>query len=325
MSDFTISAVIPSYNSGKYVERAIRSVLAQTVRPHEIIVVDDGSTDDTAQVVKEFADNVIYIRQQNAGASAARNTGIKAATGSWIAFLDADDEWLADKLKLQVENLQSNPDLVWTTANFIRCACQTETRSPHIPPRAGRKLLDGRGFFESYFKALLNNTDGWTGTMLIRKDVLERAGLFTPGLKRGNDYDMWWRIAYMYPEIGYIPDPLAVYHIDIAGSIIHKHKDPDILQQQIEKHLELSAGFGRYEDFKPVARKLLKKWIRGMLFDADSKGVKQLTGAFGDILPAGFRTVARTMAICPKTSAAVCRFTGKCLRSLGAKKPLSRT
>ncbi|MHC5139531.1 MAG: glycosyltransferase family 2 protein, partial [Planctomycetota bacterium] len=101
----TISAVIPAYNAAKYIARSIDSVLAQTHPVDEIVIVDDGSTDNTAAIIKDYGDKVRYIHQPNAGVSAARNTGIEAATGNWIAFLDADDEWLPEKIKRQVENL----------------------------------------------------------------------------------------------------------------------------------------------------------------------------------------------------------------------------
>jgi glycosyltransferase involved in cell wall biosynthesis len=93
-----VSVVIPAYNAASVLPRAIESVLGQTSRPEEVIVVDDGSTDNTAQVATQYGPSITYIRQDNAGASAARNRGIAEATGEWIAFLDSDDEWLPPKL-----------------------------------------------------------------------------------------------------------------------------------------------------------------------------------------------------------------------------------
>ena len=131
----TITVVIPAYNSEKYIARAIDSVLTQTHKPDEIIVVDDGSTDNTSEIARKYEPSVKLIQQQNAGASVARNTGIEAATSEWIAFLDADDEWLPEKLKLQTEHLKRNPHLQWTTANFIRCQCDKNQRLPDLTPK----------------------------------------------------------------------------------------------------------------------------------------------------------------------------------------------
>ena len=100
-----ISVVIPAYNAAAWIRRAVNSVLSQTRPADEIIVVDDGSTDGTGDIVRMYDGRVRLLQQANAGAAAARNTGILAATGDWIAFLDADDEWLPQKLQRQTEYL----------------------------------------------------------------------------------------------------------------------------------------------------------------------------------------------------------------------------
>ncbi|TXL23079.1 glycosyl transferase, partial [Methylococcaceae bacterium HT2] len=105
-----MSLIIPSYNRGTLLRRALVSVLEQSRPPDEIIVVDDGSTDNTAQVLKQEFPQVKVIVQINQGVSAARNTGIRQAKGNWIAFLDSDDTWLAEKLAIQVRALQQSPD-----------------------------------------------------------------------------------------------------------------------------------------------------------------------------------------------------------------------
>ena len=115
-----ISVVIPAFNAEKTIARAVESVLAQSRPADEIIVIDDGSKDNTADVIRSYGDKVILIQQENAGASVARNAGLKNASGDWIAFLDCDDEWLPEKLKLQSEHLARNPDLKWTYSNFFK-------------------------------------------------------------------------------------------------------------------------------------------------------------------------------------------------------------
>lgn len=324
-NNYTISVVIPAYNADKYIGRAIDSVLAQTLAPHEVIVVDDGSTDNTAQIVAQYQSKVKYILQENAGASVARNTGIKDADGEWIAFLDADDEWLPNKLQLQINNLRQHPDLVWTTANFTNCVCSKNRQGPHFDPVKAANLISHREYWDNYFHALLNNLDGWTGTMLIRRDVLFEAGLFRPGQLRANDYDMWWRIAYRYPKIGYLTEPLAIYHLDIQGSIIRKHTDGAISLELIHRHLELAQEHNRIDDFKPCAVRLLRGWMRSMLFDEQAEEIQMMIRQFGDLLPRPYKALMWILTAFPKTTAAGCRIISRIVRFLGLRKRLVRS
>ena len=113
-----ITVVIPAHNAGEHLGRALESVLAQTRPADEILVVDDGSTDNTAEVARSYGSAVTYLYQDQRGAGAARNRGIEAATGDWVAFLDADDEWLPEKLAVQCEHLARHKEVVWTCGNF---------------------------------------------------------------------------------------------------------------------------------------------------------------------------------------------------------------
>ena len=323
--EYKISVVIPAYNAGRFLARTIDSVLAQTCGAQEIIVVDDGSTDDTAEVARTYGSKIRYIAQANAGASVARNTGIEAAAGEWIAFLDADDEWLPEKLAKQTELLKKNPDLVWTTGNFIRCACNSNRRGPHLNPGRAEMMLEGKEFCEDYFAALPRGLDGWTGMMLIRRDVLFEAGLFRPGQLRANDYDMWWRIAYRWPKIGYLAEPLAVYHLDVEGSIIRRHKDGAISRDLIQRHLELARQHGRVDDFRPCATYLLRRWMRSMLFDEQPREIRAMIRQFGDLLPAAYKALMWILTAFPKTTAAGCRLISRIVRLLGLRKRLVRS
>lgn len=166
---FTTSVVIPAYNIGRLVGRAIDSVLAQTHQPDEIIVVDDGSTDDTADVIQSYGGKVKYIHQENIGLAGARNTGIKASVCEWVAFLDGDDEWLPQHLQLQADLLQANNDLVWTSGNFDRCLCNENRRSPHLKSQKVQKLLGGKDYFDDYFNAFMADAGGSGDTILIKR------------------------------------------------------------------------------------------------------------------------------------------------------------
>ncbi|MCK5269584.1 MAG: glycosyltransferase family 2 protein [Sedimentisphaerales bacterium] len=312
-----VSVVIPAYNLAEYIGRAVESVLAQTRPADEIIVVDDGSTDGTGKIVKKYGSAVRYIYQENAGASAARNTGIKAAKNEWIAFLDGDDEWLKENLARQMGLLERNEELVWTTGNFIMCYCREERRQVKLASERGAQLLEGKEYFPEYFQAFVKGAAGWTGTMVIKKSVLEEAGMFREGQLRSNDQDMWWRIAYLYRSIGYNPEPLAVYHRQVQMSITKTHKKPQILSDLIWRHLKLAASHGRREQFEPCAVHMLRYWIHEYMLDERIYGVRDLIVRFKKVLPLFYRWRLWVLTISPRaTSAALplLRRINRCLR-----------
>ena len=299
-----ISAVIPAYNAAAYIERTVLSVLAQSRPADEVIVVDDGSRDNTGEVVGKFADKVKYIRQSNAGASAARNMGVRAASSQWIAFLDGDDEWENDYLKEQVALLERNGDLVWCSGNFYDCHCENNhSRQVHDPGK-GKELLGEKDFFEDYFQAYINAAAGWTGTMIVRRNVLEEAGMFTEGQPMANDIDMWWRIAYRYPKIGYNAKPLSVYHSHIDDSISKKQKSPDILSDLIARHIEIAESLGAFDRFKPCAVHMIKYWNYVYLFDERKVHIRKILKRFKNILPFCYLSIMNLLLICPPLTTA---------------------
>jgi glycosyltransferase involved in cell wall biosynthesis len=300
----TITVVIPAYNTAEYIGRAIDSVLAQTRRPDEIIVVDDGSTDDTSGIVETYGSQVRLIRRENAGVSAARNTGINAATGEWIAFLDGDDEWLKEKLQLQVELLGRNPDLVWSTANFIYCHCGQNYHCQKLDEKTGEALLNGVDFFEDYFEAFTRAAAGWTGTMIVKRSVLLEAGLFRPGQLRFNDEDMWWRIAYQHPRIGYISKPLAIYHMHVPDSVTKKYAVPESLNQLIDNHIKIATEHGKLEQFKPCAENMLRYWIHLYWFDERIMHIREMVVRFGRVLPPFYKLALWLLTIWPRATLA---------------------
>lgn len=297
--DLTISVVIPAYNAEKYITRTIESVLGQTHRADEIIVVDDGSADNTAEVVRAFGDKVILIEQENAGASVARNTGIEAAKSKWIAFLDADDEWVAEKLQLQTEHLQRNAELVWTTSNYFNCYCKPEHCRVISDQGQSESLLSGREYFEDYFDAYKIGTCGHMAAMLIRKDALIEAGLFLAGQLRINDEDMWFRIAYRYPRVGYLTTPLAVYHREVSGSIVKTHTNIEIVIEFVKRHLTLAEEMGRLDVFRGVARKIAKMWIHWSWEDERAFQIRLILKELGFLLPVWYKLALYILTVSP--------------------------
>jgi len=205
-----VSVVIPAYNAAWCVGKAIDSVLAQDFRDFEVIVVNDGSTDDTASVLAAYGDAVCVVSQANRGMSAARNAGILAARGELIAFLDADDWWLAGKLRRQVELMQRRPEV-----GFSSTAARVEDP-------AGR-LIDmwACGEWEGPFVVYMfgNNAGiaGGSSALMVRRPLLAALGSYDESLGGVEDADLWIRLAAA-AEYACIPEPLAVV-LKRAGSV----------------------------------------------------------------------------------------------------------
>ena len=195
-----VSAVIPAYNAANFLPRTLESVLSQTRPPSEIIVVDDGSIDDTPRVTEAFQDKIIYLRQPNAGPGSARNRGILAARGQWIALLDDDDEWLPEHLERQCVMAER------TGADLIFCDLSVQSPEKSWPswlektgtnPRLSAIVREG--VVPNPFEHLL--TIGcfiMPSTVLVRRTCLLEVGLFDYHLPGRDDYDLWLRLALRY-------------------------------------------------------------------------------------------------------------------------------
>ncbi|MBT2586303.1 glycosyltransferase family 2 protein [Arthrobacter sp. ISL-95] len=169
--ELRVSVIIPSYNSAAFVVDALESVFAQTRPADEIIVVNDGSTDETERVLRPYLDRVVVLNQKNAGLSGARNSGIARATGDWLAFLDADDVWLPEKLARQISFIQDDATLVCIHTNFSTFGNQSESPPP-FPA-----FLAGRHDAQTLLKG-----DGWIcpSSALVRRTVLARFKEWAP-------------------------------------------------------------------------------------------------------------------------------------------------
>lgn len=200
-TDHSVSVIIPTYNAALYVTASIESALNQTYKPIEVIVVDDGSTDDTVERVRAFGDQVTLYQQKNAGAAAARNQGAKLATGKWLAFLDADDSWAPEKLERQLNHVGH---MVWshTDSLFIGDGHSGNVTGSSRAPQYGGSILP---------KLIVNNFIG-TSTLIMRREVFIEMGGFDPALRALQDWDLWLRIASKY-DLAYLSEPLVYYRV----------------------------------------------------------------------------------------------------------------
>ncbi len=205
-----VTAVIPLYNKGMHIARALGSALAQTVGGLEVIVVDDGSTDGGHLVVERCGDpRVRLIRQENRGVSLARNRGIAEASGDIIAFLDADDAWKPDFVKtiLRLRDDWPQAGAYATSYTVVR-----QDGSLYHPRFSRRALKPGyEGILDNYWAASCRDLPVWTSAVAVRRDVFDRAGLFPPGVPSGEDMDMWARIA-IHSRFAYACREMAWYY-----------------------------------------------------------------------------------------------------------------
>ena len=209
-----VSVVIPAYNAEAVIENTLASVRAQTLPAYEIIVVDDGSRDRTADVVRSH-DGVTLIQQANAGVSAARNCAIRAASGTWVALLDADDDWLPDKNLRQLALLEAHDEIVWSACNAHYVLASGERRAA-MPPDIALRLRQG---IVPYFESVVAGVPYVTSGLVIRRDILDRVGAFDLGLHGPEDRDLFWRVAASFPQIAYVGDISCAYHLDTPNSI----------------------------------------------------------------------------------------------------------
>lgn len=204
-----VSVVIPLYQKAPYIERCLDSVARQTFTDYEVIVVDDGSTDGGGELARKRKDSRLrVIRQENAGAGAARNSGVAVARSEWTAMLDADDEWRPTFLEATLREAQRQPDLVAVFTNTL-------------DSRRQRPILQMQGFgpVSDYFEFVIANCGvGMTpSTTLARRWALQACGGFREGVRPGEDLDAFVRLAWEGP-VAYVPEPLAIYHAGLPGS-----------------------------------------------------------------------------------------------------------
>ena len=262
------SVIIPAYNSAATLARAVESVFAQSWPADEIIVIDDGSTDATLQVARGFGDHVRVIHQSNAGVSVARNRGAEAATGDWLAFLDADDWYYPDRLRWHAEWIARDGSLDFLTGDYeYRCedGCLTGTSMAMHP--SGRAMLDkAAGAMKvvmelQEIEVFVAEHFGDMHTLSVPRKTFQALGGFPPGFKVCEDVHFLTRLCAMSSRVGVICRPLAVYLIHASSAT---RSDPLKAQEYNLQTLldlkSLAAGFPA-----PVERGVMTRLRTGRL------------------------------------------------------------
>lgn len=258
MENIRISVVIPTFNSDKYIIRTLKTVFSQTSLPYEIVIVDDGSIDKTVEVIQNYLENyeplfnnIKIIQQKNSGAGAARNNGIRNATGNWIAFLDSDDIWDDHKLEMVEEVIKKNPDITMIAHNeyMINEGTLNEKKLCLLHEHYNR---EGNLFLQLYQGNLFS-----TSCMTIRKNIIEKAGLFDETLYSAQDYDLWIRVS-KYGKLYYMDKPLGTYVMrkgNITSNTYRRYK------------CEMKICRKYIDDLKEIlSEEIVKKMVRKRIF-----------------------------------------------------------
>ena len=225
-----ISVIIPTFNRKHTLQRAIDSVLAQTFKPYEIIIVDDGSKDGTKEWLLQNYPSVQYIHQPNNGVSSARNKGIQISQGSWIALLDSDDEWMPEKLEYLSRFLEMNRDSSFCHTNeiWIRNGVRVNQMKKH-------KKYGG-----DIFKHCLDICRISPSSSIIKKDVFEEVGAFDESLTVCEDYDLWLRVTAKF-NILFLDEPLIKKY---GGHLDQLSRVPEGIEQYRIRSLEKILSMG---------------------------------------------------------------------------------
>ena len=272
MSRPLVSIIIPSYNTAPYVREAVDSALAQTYKNCEVIVVDDGSTDATKEILAPYIakQKIVYIYQKNKGLAGARNTGIRAAKGDYIALLDSDDLFLPEKISRQVEALEARPDCG---------ACYSDLMHFTDPPagETARVLYHHRYRYPSgnIFEPLLHKQFLNPLATVFRKEIFAKYGFFDENLRRSEDWEFWLRIAHAGVKFYYLDEALAEYRMRGTGNLSAIESEPEMK----EKNLKIFSALGmkltkeeweRYR-FADILKRLTVKTAFAYLMVGDKK------------------------------------------------------
>lgn len=230
----TVSVVIPVFNGGDETKTAIDSALAQRDCDVEVIVVNDGSTDHTTEVLNSYGDRIVAVHQQNQGISRTRNHGLQLAQGEWVAFLDNDDEWLPDKLARQLQLAkESGADIVYTNTQNFGATDRIDSLRHEDP-----NLMPSGDLFDQ----LLVDNFLVTSSLMIRKAALDNVQGFTESPATAEDWDLWLKLAAAGCRFAAVPEPLTRYRWR-AGSFSKNHQRMRQLRRvTVRRALETARG-----------------------------------------------------------------------------------
>jgi glycosyltransferase involved in cell wall biosynthesis len=277
--------------------------------------------------VKSYDSKIRYIYQENAGDGPARNTGIKAAECPWIAFLDHDDEWLPKKLEIQMGILTNHSQLQWCATNYSRQSGLKEAVAEC--EESVKKQLTDNSYFENFFMAMAKMRYNFmTSTLVVHKEVFENVGLFDSSWLRCADLDMWWRIAYGYPKIGYACDSLAILHVDVQDALSTKlrleHKRGKDARRLVAKHLMLAKEHSCLNSFIPYAKKFVRRILMVTIYHGFKSDSRVTVQQFPQLLPWFWRLGTYILTVFPRLTSTALKAIAYLRWKAGLEREVSR-
>jgi glycosyltransferase involved in cell wall biosynthesis len=265
----TISAIVPTYNRANLLCEAVDSILGQTCPVSEVIVVDDGSTDDTVSRMERYGTSIRYISQRNQGPAAARNHGIRVAQGDFVTFLDSDDLWVPQKVEMQLEFIERNPSVDFVFGRMANVFQDTGVEDDDfINAEARDYLAENPGNLERLFEHLIVQNFIGTPTLMARRESLARVGIFDEKRKIGEDLDYWLRAAVLC-KWGFI-DEVLIKRRRHTGNLIS-----DWIRWNIATIRVLEEVAGPLSVSRPGTSELLARRLANLNYDIGSAYFKQ--------------------------------------------------
>ena len=267
----SIAVIIPTYNRSHTLRRALDSVNNQTVRPSEICVVDDGSTDETEQLLSRHYPQVNYVYQSNAGVSSARNAGVALTRGHWLAFLDSDDEWMPNKLERQLQEINSNNTFPLVHCDEIWIRNGVRVNAMHKHQKAGGEI------FERCLPLCVISPSA----VMIKRRLFEEVGGFDESLPACEDYDLWLRICSRHPVL-YIEEALLRKYGGHDDQLSRQHWGMDRFRVKALVTL-LNTGNLRPQQTQ-LTRAMLVNKCEILVQGAEKRGNKETAGYYYSLI-----------------------------------------
>lgn len=312
-ADCLVSVIMPAYNSSAYIAEAIGSVLDQDYGNLELIVVDDGSSDDTTALARSFGEKVTVIEQANSGPAAARNRGVMQARGELLAFMDSDDVWAPGKVKAQVDYLQQHPDVGIVYGRLIRWLEKEDGTfdpppGPGSPPSDRPVAPDRSGWI---YPELLLDSVIWIVTAMVRRPIWDALGGMDESLRCGEDYDFFIRASRIC-RMHELDEVLASYRI-------HRQSACQIVRRDDPEYAVMVSAIEQFGTAGPDGRQVSQKLLRKRLFQlAFSQGYRHYWRGNPGVAAESFRqALLRGRKASPKAFAYYLLSLAKSLKAIG--------